>query len=119
MKPTWTPHLPALARALALGGIFLAAAAHAQRNDTLESGQEKGYPWIAHSSLDAFYVASPANSGGVQPYQVSAYQGFTIQSLSFASFHMGLRSRETLAPGFNRPYREPFSLKLAGTAEIL
>lgn len=119
MKPPRNPRMPALARVLALAGAVLAAAAHAQKNDTLESGQEKGYPWIAHSSLDAFYLSSPATPGGVQPYQISAYQGFTIQSLSFASFHMGLRSRETLAPGFNSPYREPFSLKLAGTAEIL
>jgi len=104
---------------LGLAGLMLAASAQAQKNDTLESGQEKGYPWIAHSSLDAFYLGSPANPGGIQPYQISAYQGFTIQSLSFASFHMGLRSRETFAPGFSQPYREPFSLKLSGTAELL
>jgi hypothetical protein len=56
---------------------------------------------------------------GAQPYQVSLYQGFTIQSLSFASFHMGLRSRETHAPGFSKSYREPFAIKLAGTAELI
>ncbi len=91
----------------------------AEKVDSLDSGQEKGYPWIAHSSVDAFYLTSPTEVVGSQPYQVSFYQGFTIQSLSFASFHMGLRTRETLAPGFTNAYREPFAIKLAATTELI
>jgi hypothetical protein len=91
----------------------------AQNADSLDSGHEKGYPWIAHSSFEAFYLGSPTVPSISQPYQISLYQGMTIQSLSFASFHLGLRSRETVAPGIATPYREPFALKLAGTAEVL
>ena len=100
-----------------LGSGFLGSV-WAQKSDSLESGQEKGYPWIAHSSIDAFYLNSPVAPGKADPYQVSLYQGVTVQSLSFASFHIGLRSRETLGPGFSTPYREPFELKLSGTTEI-
>ena len=105
--------------ALACAGTFLISMplAQVQKLDSLESGQEKGYPWIAHSSVDAFYLASPAAAS--EPYQIALYQGFTIQSLSFASFHLGLRSRETNVPGLSAPYREPFAMKLSGTAELL
>ena len=96
-----------------------AAPAFAQKGDTSEAAQGHGFPWIAHTSVDGFYLGSPANPGGGNPYQVSLYQGFTIQSLTFAWFHIGLRSRETLAPGFSGPYREPFALKLQGSAEVL
>lgn len=90
----------------------------AQVMDTVED-KEHGFPWIAHTSIDAFYLDSPAAMGKDHPYQASLYQGFTIQSLSFAWFHIGLRSRETLAPGFSEPYREPLILKLQGTVELL
>ena len=53
------------------------------------------------------------------PYQASLYQGFTIQSLSFAWFHVGLRTRETYALGFSEPYQEPMLLKLQGSVEVL
>ncbi len=104
-----------------LAGLILMAAVCvcAQKPDTTEGAQEHGFPWIAHSSVDAFYLSSPAEPGKANPYQVSLYQGFTIQSLAFAWFHIGLRSRETLAPGFSAPYREPLALKLQASAEIL
>ena len=89
-------------------------------SDTSETSlKAKGLPWIAHSSADFFYLPSPASPSGSQPFQVSTYQGFTIQSLSFASFHAGWRFRETQAPGLSAPYRELFALKLLGTAEVL
>lgn len=88
--------------------------------DTSEtSSKAKGLPWIAHSTAEAFLLQSPTGTGGASPYQVSAYQGFTIQSLTFASFHLGWRYRETLAPGMGGAYRDLFALKLLGTAEIL
>jgi hypothetical protein len=99
--------------------LALAAGAQAQRADSAEGPQGRGFPWIAHSSIDLFYLSSPAVPGKDNPYQASLYQGFTIQSLSFAWFHIGLRSRETLAPAFSQPYREPFALKLQASAEIL
>jgi hypothetical protein len=103
-----------------LASVLVAAAVvRAQRADSAESAQDHGFPWIARSSVDAFYLAAPAAEGGSQPYQVSFYQGFTIQSLTFAWFHIGLRSRETLAPGFSEPYREPFELKLQSSVELL
>lgn len=83
------------------------------------SAAAKGMPWIAHTSADAFLLASPSAPAGSRPYQISTYQAFTIQSLSFASFHAGWRYRETLAEGLSAPYRELFALKLMGTAEIL
>jgi hypothetical protein len=104
---------------LLCGGRAAAQSAVLAGNDTAEASQPKGLPWIAHSSAEAFYLASHPDASGSRPYQVSAYQGFTIQSLAFASFHAGWRYRETLAPGLGTPYREPFSLKLQGTAEIL
>jgi hypothetical protein len=112
---------PSLARAWHAAGLVLAlaASAYAQKPDSAEGAQSRGFPWIAHSSIDIFYLNSPAVPGKDYPYQASLYQGFTIQSLSFAWFHIGLRSRETLAPGFSQPYREPFALKLQGSAEIL
>ena len=94
-----------------------APAAFAQKADTSEAAH--GFPWIAHTSAEAFYLNSPADDGLPNPYQVSLYQGFTIQSLAFAWFHVGLRSRETLAPGFSAPYREPFAIKLQASAEVL
>ena len=96
----------------------LAGGASAQIGDSAED-KGHGLPWIAHSSIDIFYLGSPAVPGRENPYQASLYQGFTIQSLSFAWFHLGLRSRETLAPGFSQPYREPFLLKLQGSFELL
>ncbi|MEO6094585.1 MAG: hypothetical protein ABIW76_02545 [Fibrobacteria bacterium] len=99
--------------------LALAAGAQAQLADSSEGLQGRGFPWIAHSSIDIFYLASPAVPGQNYPYQASLYQGFTIQSLSFAWFHIGMRSRETQAPGFSRPYQEPFAVKLQGSAEIL
>ena len=106
---------------IAVPALILAAAAcaWAQRPDSSEGSQEHGFPWIAHSSVDLFYLSSPGEPGKPAPYQASLYQGFTIQSLTFAWFHIGLRSRETLAPGFSQPYREPFSLKLQASAELL
>lgn len=99
--------------------IAFAAFTHAQRPDTAGEAHERVFPWIAHSSVDAFYLASPVSGSREQPYQVSLYQGFTIQSLTFAWFHAGLRSRETLAPGFRGAYREPASVKLGMGAEVL
>lgn len=99
------------------GGSTLPALAGSDTSET--SLKAKGFPWIAHSSADLFYLPAPASASGTQPYQISAYQAFTIQPLSFASFHAGWRLRETLAPGFSRPYREIFALKLLGTAELI
>jgi hypothetical protein len=99
--------------------LLAAACAWPQRPDSLEGPQDHGFPWIAHSSIDVFYLSSPAEPGKDYPYQASLYQGFTIQSLTFAWFHIGLRSRETLAPGMSAPYREPFGLKLQSSVELL
>lgn len=99
--------------------LLAAVSASAQSGDSADAAEEHGFPWIARSSVDMFYLGSPAEAGKDQPYQVSLYQGFTIQSLTFAWFHIGLRSRETLAPGFSAPYREPFEVKVQGSAELL
>src|SRR5688572_1171391 len=90
------PRAPAvpLLPALALLSV-LASSAFAQKPDSTED-KGHGFPWIAHSSIDIFYLNSPAVPGKDHPYQASLYQGFTIQSLAFAWFHIGLRSRETL-----------------------
>jgi hypothetical protein len=90
----------------------------ASKADTASEASERGIPWIAHGSMDLFYLDSPAEDG-THPYQISSYAGITLQSLSFAWFHVGMRFRETMAPGFARPYREPALLKLMGTAEVL
>ena len=95
------------------------AAAFPAGPDAIGAEAGRGLPWIAHSAVEAFYLGSPEGADGSRPYQISAYQGFTIQSLAFASFHAGWRYRETLAPGFSEPYREIFALKVQGTAEIL
>lgn len=118
----WVGCLPALLLVAALAPAARAqnpAASLAGADTSETSAKAKGLPWIAHSSVDAFYLQSPAATGGSQPYQVSTYQGFTIQSLSFASFHAGWRFRETLAQGLTEPFREVFALKLMGTVEIL
>ncbi len=85
--------------------------------DSLSTSQGKGFPWVAHTELEGYYLSAPG--GNPAPYQISAYQAFTIQSLSFASFHLGLRSRETMAPGASQPYREPSDIKLAATIEVI
>lgn len=99
------------------GGATQPALAGADTSET--SLKAKGFPWIAHSTADLFYLPSPTSADGSQPYQISAYQAFTIQPLTFASFHGGWRLRETLAPGLSRSYREIFALKLLGTAELI
>lgn len=99
--------------------LLLAAAANAQRPDSGDYNQESSFPWIARSSIDVFYLNSPAEPGRPYPYQASLYQGFTIQSLSFAWFHIGVRTRETYSLGFSEPYQEPMLLKLQGSAEVL
>jgi hypothetical protein len=112
--------LVALGMAAPAGAQVPASGSDLAGIDTSEaSTKAKGLPWIAHSSAEAFLLQSPSDAGGSQPYQVAAYQGFTIQSLSFASFHLGWRYRETLAQGMAQPYRDLFALKLLGTAEIL
>ena len=98
--------------------LAMTGGAWAQSGDSTDD-KGHGLPWIAHSSFDIFYLGSPAIPGREHPYQAGLYQGFTIQSLSFAWFHIGLRSRETLATGFSAPYREPFLLKLQGNVELL
>ena len=103
-------------RALFACVLGWASAGYAQTADSAEYAKGRSYPWIAHSSVDAFYLSSPAEPGQSSPYQISLYQGFTIQSLSFAWFHIGLRSRETYVPGFDEAYREPMVLKLQGPA---
>lgn len=105
-------------RALFACVLGWASAGYAQTADSAEYAKGRSYPWIAHSSVDAFYLSSPAEPGQPSPYQVSLYQGFTIQSLSFAWFHIGLRSRETNVSGFEDPYREPMVLKLQGSVEL-
>ncbi len=112
-SPTRAARLP-LAWVLALAGAALA-----QNPDSTDPGKERSFPWIAHSSCDLFYQHAPAEPGRPYPYQASLYQGFTIQSLSFAWFHLGLRTRETYAYGFERPYQEPMVLKLQMSAELL
>jgi hypothetical protein len=102
------------AAAFLLLGCAAAGAQVADKPDTAAEFQEKGIPWIARSSVDMFYSGSPESA-----YQISAYQGITLQSLRFAWFHVGMRTRETMAPGFSRPYSEPVILKLSGTAEVL
>jgi hypothetical protein len=97
----------------------LATGAFAQKSDTADYGKEHSFPWIAHSAIDVFYLHTPAEPGRPYPYQASLYQGFTIQSLSFAWFHVGIRSRETYAYGLDEPYREPMILKLQGSVELL
>jgi hypothetical protein len=104
---------PALAWVLAAVG-----AAMAQKSDSGDIGK-RSYPWIAHSSFELFYQHAPVEPGRPYPYQASLYQGFTIQSLSFAWFHLGLRTRETNANGFEKPYQEPMVLKLQASAELL
>lgn len=104
-----------LAWALAAGPAWCQVA---DKPDTVAESDSRGIPWIFRSSAEAFYLASPS-AGGSQPYQVSFYQGVTVQSLRFAWFHAGLRTRETMGPGFGRPYREPMLLKLMATAEVL
>ena len=99
--------------------LFSAAGALGQKADSADYNQDHSFPWIAHSSIDVFYLHSPAEPGRPFPYQASLYQGFTIQSLSFAWFHIGLRTRETYVYGFSEPYQEPMLLKLQGSAEIL
>ena len=116
-RGAWVRHAPPARRAF-LAAALLWTRAWSQAPDTSEQSQERGFPWIAQTSAEGFYLASPLG-GASQPYQVSAYQGFTIQSLRFAWFHVGLRSRETLAPGLSGPYRDPFDLKLAGVAELM
>jgi hypothetical protein len=118
------PAGPASARAFAWTFAWIlsaaAAAANAQKADSGDAAaKDRSYPWIAHSSLDVFYQHTPAQPGRPYPYQASLYQGFTIQSLSFAWFHLGLRTRETYAYGFEEPYQEPMVLKLQGSAELL
>jgi hypothetical protein len=108
----------AVAPLLLLMALAAASPASAQEMDSAED-KGHGFPWIAHSSIDVFYLGSPAVPGRDHPYQASLYQGFTIQSLSFAWFHIGLRSRETSVPGFSEPYREPLALKLQGSVELL
>lgn len=102
-----------------ISALLLAAGAHAQLADSAGFSQEHSFPWIARSSIDVFYLNSPAEAGRPYPYQASLYQGFTIQSLSFAWFHIGMRTRETYALGFSEPYQEPMLLKLQGSAELL
>lgn len=99
--------------------LALAAGARAQIQDSAGYSQENSFPWIARSSIDVFYLNSPAEPGRPYPYQASLYQGFTIQSLSFAWFHAGLRTRETYVMGFTEPYQEPMLLKLQASAEVL
>lgn len=112
--------LPVLAALALLGAETARAQGGLAGSDTSETTQvARGLPWIAHSSAEAFYLRAPSGEAGSRPYQLSAYQGITIQSLSFASFHAGWRFRETMAPGLSMPYREVFALKLLGTAELL
>lgn len=123
MKPAHRARRMPQPRAMALLLLMLLLLAPAGRAwaQGMDSAEDKGhgFPWIAHTSVDFFYLASPDLPNGDHPYQASLYQGFTIQSLSFAWFHMGLRSRETLAPGFSEAYREPFALKLQANVELL
>jgi hypothetical protein len=104
---------------IAAGILILAAAAAGQPRDSSDYGRGHSFPWIAHSSVDLFYLQSPADAGATHPYQAAFYQGFTIQSLSFAWFHLGVRSRETYVEGLGKPYREPVVLKLQASAELL
>lgn len=118
LQPRQAGPVKALVAALLLGALS-APAQVADKPDTASESQERGIPWIAHSSVDMFYLGSPASPTGEPSYQISAYQGITVQSLRFAWFHVGMRTRETMAPGFARPYSEPVILKLMGTAEVL
>jgi hypothetical protein len=117
-RATWIPVLALLWAGMAAARAQGAAGFPAAGPDAA-GPDRRGLPWIAHTTVDAFYLQSPEGAGGRRPYQISAYQGFTIQSLAFASFHAGWRYRETMAPGLSEPYREIFALKVQGTAEIL
>ena len=103
--------------AASLSMLALSSVAAAGASDSVET-QSRGFPWIAHSSVEAFRLETPASPGS-QPYQISLYQAFTIQSLPFAWFHLGLRSRETMVAGLSKPFRDPASLRLMGTAEVV
>ena len=112
--------IPALTFRIIFFLHFISASfAFAEKPDSTFATGERGYPWIAHSSVDGFYLMSPTAITPGQPYQVTTYQSFTIQSISMASFHFGLRSRETKAMNFTAPYQDPLQIKLSTTFEIL
>jgi len=83
---------------------------------------EDGYsiPWVARLEYGGFdLLQAPPDAPGEDGYQWQLRHGVTIQPWRIILFHAGWDYRETLAPGFTRPYREPFNLQASATVEVL
>ncbi len=85
-----------------------------------EEVQPQGVPWIIHSEFGGYnLLKAPKNSPGQEGYQLRFLNGLTAQPWSLVLLHAAWMYRETQAPGFSKPYREPMLWEGSGTVELL
>ncbi len=85
-------------------------------------GAEKamGIPWVVHMEYGGFsLLQAPPKLSGDAGYQLRMVHGVTVQPWRPLTLHASWRYRETLAPGFDSPYREPVGVQGAFIFEFL
>jgi hypothetical protein len=85
-----------------------------------EDEMPSGIPWIAHFEYGGFsLLQAPGASSGTDGYQIRMVHGITAQPWRRLWVYGGWRYRETLAPGFSSPFREPAGLQSSVTYEMI
>lgn len=85
-----------------------------------DDARPRGVPWIIHSEFGGYeLLQAPKDSPGADGYQLRFLNGLTAQPWRMVLLHAAWHYRETLAPGFSQPYREPMLWEGSGTVELI
>jgi hypothetical protein len=90
----------------------------------LSLGQEEekapGVPWVARMEFGGYQLlTAPQDSPSPEAYQINMLHGITAQPWTLVLLHAAWRYRETLAPGFTKPFREPLGWQGSGTVALI
>jgi hypothetical protein len=93
--------------ALIAWGLDSPLGAPVGEEDPVASG-ELGVPWVVSAEYGGYsLLKAPSDAPGSDGYQLRMVHGVTAQPWRILQAHAAWRYRETMAPGFTRPYREP------------
>lgn len=87
---------------------------------TEEEESPSGIPWVAHLEYAGFsLLQAPSSADDAKGYQIRMVHGITAQPWQRLKVYGAWRFRETFAPGFSTPYREPLGLQGSITYELI
>lgn len=72
------------------------------------TAEEMGVPWVVSMEFGGHaLLQAPSDAPGTDGYQLRMVHAVTAQPWRLLQAHAAWRYRETMAPGFTQPYREP------------